>query len=84
MGLPHSGTSVVWDVLRHDPAFEAAIYEPLRESVLIPGGHTGLWQGPQEMLDAVKRYYSPAMEGHPITIPDVSAEFTGFYRREEQ
>jgi len=33
-GLPHSGTSVLWDVLCHDPQYERYIYEPLRQSVM--------------------------------------------------
>jgi hypothetical protein len=33
-GLPHSGTSVLWDVLCHDPQYAGYIYEPMRQSVM--------------------------------------------------
>lgn len=68
-GLPRTGTSVVWDVLRHHPQYDRHLYEPLRASVLHPGGHQQVWHGDHDaMAHAVAQYYHPSMEWSPSVL----------------
>jgi hypothetical protein len=69
IGLPRCGTSLVWDVLAHHPDVQAALYEPLRAQVLVPNAHQALWNATPRHAEAVRSFYTPAFEYHPITLP---------------
>lgn len=70
IGLPRSGTSVMWHTLAHDPEVEQALYEPLRESVLVPGAIEKTWDGDlDEQRAVIARAYSPAFQFMPVTVP---------------
>jgi hypothetical protein len=71
IGLPRSGTSVMWHVLAQDPEIEQALYEPLRESVLVPGAIEETWCGNlDEQRNVIAASYSPAFQFMPLTIPE--------------
>lgn len=65
-GLPHTGTSIVWDVLCHDPSHKRWLYEPLRQSVM--DGHASLWRCEPEALEEVEHHYHPSMEFAPLIL----------------
>ncbi len=67
-GLPHSGTSVLWDVLCQDPQYERYIYEPLRQNVM-----DGRRVHPSTAFAAFRDVLNTRWYGHSQRLPTLSS-----------
>ena len=66
IGLPKSGTSLLWDILRHDTRTKVHVFEPLNNTTAETG--TYLWNTSETVQAEWVKAYSPLLQHAPVNV----------------